>query len=315
MTKRLTASHIPYTGSGPYCYSNSLAMMFGEASPSASVIEFATASPFGMLLIGGTLPFFDPYGWDPESGFEDALAALGWTSTVNKGGNEKEALTRLSEALEAGPVLVGPVEMGHLGHQPGMKGPIGADHYVVVLGINEERVIMHDPQGYPYASLPLDDFTNAWHGSTLSYGEPFTMRTGFKQIAAVSDLEVIRTSIPAAIRWLSMGIDRSMPQGSLGNGEAAKRLAELVEHGCDKELYGHLIHFAVRVGTRRYLDAATCLSRAGYAEAARIADEQARLIGSTQHMLVVGDNIAAAAAFRALVPTYDKLLAALLRHN
>lgn len=315
MTKRIPVVSIPYTGSGPYCYANSFAMMFGDSAPSTSVIEFATASPFGMQLIGGTLPFFDPYSWDPEAGFDGALAALGWTSEVAKGGDEREALTRLRAALEDGPVWAGPVEMGHLRHQPGMNGPIGADHYVVVLGIDEERVMMHDPQGYPYASLPVDDFMNAWRGSTLSYGEPYTMRTRFQQVAAVSDLDVIRASIPAAIQWLSMRSDRNMPPDSLGNGEAAERLAELVENGCDKELRGHLIHFAVRVGTRRLLDAATCLALAGYAEAARIADEQARLVGSTQHALVVGDNIAAAAALRALAPTYDKLLAALERQS
>ncbi|MNL72142.1 hypothetical protein D3C87_1974030 [compost metagenome] len=44
--------HFAYTGSGPYCYANSFAMMFGTHAPSTAVIEFATGSPFGMQLIG-----------------------------------------------------------------------------------------------------------------------------------------------------------------------------------------------------------------------------------------------------------------------
>lgn len=99
--------HISYTGSGPYCYANSFAMMFGEAAPSTAVIEFATSSPFGMQLIGGKLPFFDPYGWDPELSFEDTLTALGWTSDVVKGGSADEALLRLRTALADGPVWIG----------------------------------------------------------------------------------------------------------------------------------------------------------------------------------------------------------------
>jgi hypothetical protein len=303
-------THFPYTGSGPYCYANAFAMMFGAAAPSTTVIEIATESPFGMQLIGGTLPFFDPYGWTPEAGFDDALAALGWTCTVTNGGNGEDALARLKASLVDGPACVGPVEMGHLRHQPGKTGPIGADHYVVVLDVDDERVLMHDPQGYPYVCLPLDDFMAAWRAETINYGEGYTMRTGFSRLVEVSDVDVIRASIPAAIRWLSMAGDHDMPSGSLGNGEAAEGLATLIETGCDEELRGHLIHFAVRVGARRVADAATCLARAEYAEAARIAAEQARLIGSMQHPLVTGDDTAAA-ALRALAPTYDKLRAAL----
>lgn len=47
-------------------------------------------------------------------------------------------------------------------------------------------------------------------------------------------------------------------------------------------------------------------------DAARIAATQARLIGSLQHPLVVGDDARAAAALRALAPSYDELLAVLL---
>ncbi|TIM37849.1 hypothetical protein [Mesorhizobium sp.] len=304
-------THVPYTGSGPYCYANSFAMMFGADAPPTAVIEIATGSPFGMQLIGGTLPFFDPYGWTPEAGFDPALTALGWRSSVVRGSNATDALARLRVSLADGPVWIGPIEMGHLSHQPGKTGPIGADHYVVVIDVVDDRVLMHDPQGYPYTSLPLTDFIAAWRAETIDYGTPYTMRTGFSQFAKVSDVEAIKASIPTAIQWLSMCGDHNMPAGSLGNGEAAEGLAALIENGCDEELRGHLIHFAIRVGARRVADAATCLARAGYIEPARIAAEQARLIGSTQHPLVIGDDAAAATALRTLAPTYDRLQSAL----
>ncbi|OCO98730.1 MULTISPECIES: hypothetical protein [unclassified Ensifer] len=303
--------HVPYVGSGPYCYANSFAMMFGDAAPSTAVIEFSTSSPFGMQLIGGSLPFFDPYGWDPEAGFDGALEALGWTSEISKGGDAEDALSRLRSALKDGPVWVGPVEMGHLRHQPGMTGPIEADHYVVALTLDEERVLMHDPQGYPYAALPIGDFMAAWEAKTLTYGEPFTMRWGFRRVADVSEPDAIRASTPAAIHWLSMRTDRPMPAGSFGNADAAEALAALIEGGCDKDLRAHLIHFAVRVGTRRAADAATCLSRVGLLKSAAIAGEQARLIGALQYPLVVRKDGEAAEALRRLAPTYDRLLAAL----
>lgn len=300
-----------YVGSGPYCYANSFVMMFGAAAPSPAVVEFATSSPFGMQLIGGSVPFFDPYGWDPEKGFADALAALGWTTEVSSGGDEDEALARLRAALADGPVWVGPVEMGHLRHQPGMRGPIEADHYVVVLALEDGRVLMHDPQGYPYAELPVADFMAAWKAATLTYGTAFTMRTRFRQLTVLTEAETIEASLPAARRWLSMSDASDMPEGSLGNGTAAERLADMIEPGCDDGLRGHMIHFAVRVGARRANDAAACLERIGRKDAAKVAAMQARLIGSLQHPLVVGDDVRAAKALRALAPTYGELLAML----
>lgn len=306
-------NYIPYIGSGPYCYANSFSMMFGAVSFSPAVIEFSTGSPFGMQLLGGGLPFFDPYGWDPEAGFDDALAAMGWTSSVLRGGSEAEARSRLAKALAEGPVWVGPVEMGHLRHQPNMRGAIGADHYVVVLAIRDGLVEMHDPQGYPHATLPVADFMAAWRAETLDYGQPFTMRTEFQRVEVVSEEEAIRRALPAGIRWLAMTGDLRPPAGTRGNEDAALILAERIASGCDDDLRGHLIHFAVRVGARRAADAAHCLVRIGLDAAAGIMARQARLIGALQYPLVAQKDAAAAAHLRALAPSYRELLAALER--
>ena len=39
-----------HVGSGPYCYANSLAMIFGKRAPKTSAIEVLTGVPFGALL-------------------------------------------------------------------------------------------------------------------------------------------------------------------------------------------------------------------------------------------------------------------------
>ncbi|HZM77114.1 MAG TPA: hypothetical protein VFC19_15380 [Candidatus Limnocylindrales bacterium] len=303
--------HFSYVGNGPYCYSNSLAMLLGVQSPPTAVIEVATGGPFGMQLIGGKLPFFDAYGWNPELGFDRALAAIGWSSTVSQGGEAAEALARLTVAVSKDKVFAGPIEMGYLRHQPEMTGPIGADHYVVVLDVDDERVLVHDPQGYPYAEVPVDDFMTAWRAETLSYGNPYTMRTDFVKVADIKPADAIRSIIPDAISWLSMRTDEQMPPGSLGNGEAAERTAQMVKAGAGHGLREHLIYFAIRVGARRLSDAADCLRLAGYEQAAAIAATQARLVGSMQRPMVTGDLPRAAAALRELAPTYDRLRSAL----
>lgn len=303
--------HFPYTGSGPYCYSNAFAMMLGEISPPTNVIEFATSSAFGMHLLRGTLPFFDPFCWTPEASFDDTLAALGWTSDLVHGDDPQSALATLKAALVDGPVWIGPVEMGHLRHQPGRMGPIGADHYVVVIEMDETSVLLHDPEGFPYARLPVDLFLKAWQTETLDYGTPFTLRSGFRRIAVRSNTEIIRAALPAARRWLAGTGVSEVPPGTIGNGEAAEALAAMIERGVEEGLRDHLIHFAVRVGARRAADAATCLTQIGEVQAAAILDRQARLIGSLQYPLVARDDATAAAQLRALAPTYEALLATL----
>ena len=300
-----------YVGSGPYCYANSLAMMMGHDAPSPAVIEFATGSAFGMQLVGGTLPFFDPYGWTPDVGVDEALAAAGWTSTTDSGGGAADALSRLRAHLATAPVFIGPVEMGHLRHQPGMTGPIGADHFLVALEVTDDYVLVHDPQGYPYATVPMDAFMAAWRAETVEYGVPFTMRTDFRRVREVAEPEIIEAVVAAGVDWLSMSTAHDMPPGSCGNADAAERLSELIAAGCPDELRDHLVHFAVRVGARRADDAATVLSRGGHGGAARVLRSQARLIGALQHPLVVGDDRTASAVLRSLASTYDELRAAM----
>jgi|GEM_PF-2339777 len=61
-------------------------------------------------------------------------------------------------------------------------------------------------------------------------------------------------------------------------------------------------------------NAATCLARIGYDEAARIAARQTRLIGALQHPMVTGDDDEAGSRLHALAPTYRTLLTALEEH-
>ena len=264
-----------------------------------------------MQLIGGTQLFFDAFGWNPELGFDQALDCIGWKSTASMGGDAGQALQRLTAAARTGPVWVGPLEMGHLHHQPEMTGPIGADHFVVVLEVGADRVLVHDPHGYPYAEIPIDDFLTAWRAETIDYGRALHDTHRLREGRRRQDADAIRSIIPTAVRRLAMQADQPMPPGSLGNGEAAERAAQMIEAGAGNGLREHLIYFAIRVGARRLGDTADCLLLAGYRDAAQIAARQARLVGSMQHPMVAGNLAAAAAALRELAPTYDQLRAAL----
>ncbi|GAA1595266.1 hypothetical protein GCM10009678_91630 [Actinomadura kijaniata] len=305
---------VTYIGSGPYCYANSLAMLLGGEAPPPAVIEVLTGSPYGMELIGGRLPLFDPFGWDPEIGLDAAIGLLGWECERVDGGTAAEALDRLRRAVAAGPVLAGPLEMGLLAFQPGSGKAVGADHYLVVLEVGDGTVLVHDPQGYPYATLSVDAFAEAWRGESVAYlDRPFRMRHRFVRRERVGPEEALRRSLPAGLAWLGGRTDVAVPPGTLGQAEAAERTAELVEAGLDPEIRGLWEAFAVRVGARRLNDLAACLSSLGLDAGAAVAAEQARIVGGLQGPLVAGDDVAVAAGLRRLAPTYERLRAVLSR--
>ncbi|MFG2298980.1 hypothetical protein [Streptomyces sp. NPDC048603] len=297
-----------YIGSGPYCYTNSLAMMQGGESPSTAVIETLTGSPFGAQLIAGSLPLFDPYGWDPETGLDAAIALLGWTCERSDGGTPAEALDRLRTACSRGPVLVGPVDMGLLLYQPGTPNADGGDHYVVVLAADQDTIELHDPHGHPYATLPTQAFLSAWEAKAISYIDaPFVLRAGFVRHHRVTPADALRQSLPQAERWLAGRDDLFMPPGSLGGAAAVEALADIVARGTPPGIRTLLTAFGVRVGARRLNDAATCLEELGLSHAASIAQRQARILGGLQYPLMRGDDQTAAEQLRHLAALYAQL--------
>jgi hypothetical protein len=304
---------LPYTGSGSYCYANSLSMALGPVSPGPGVIEVLTGSPFGMQLFDGTTPFFDPAGWDGDIALDTACAALGLACVREAGGTPEEAAARLRTADPADPLLVGPVEMGLLTHAPGRGTPWEADHYVVVFAVEGDLVRFHDPAGYPFATLPIEQFTAAWRTETLLYGESYTSRRGFRRNRDVSAVEAIWSSIPNWAAWLRSEHGFAVSAGTLANRDAAERLADMVEDGLTDKVRDHLLHFAIQVGARRLNDAGACLAAAGADEAAAIAVGQARLVGGLQFDLTAGRTDAAAKALRELGGTYEELAESLER--
>ncbi|MFF8960546.1 hypothetical protein [Streptomyces sp. NPDC014894] len=301
----------PYIGSGPYCYANSLAMLLGPAAPPPGVIETLTGSPFGVQL-AGALPFFDPYGWDPEQGLDAAVALLGHGRERTAGGTPAQALARLRAASAVGPVLAGPVDLGLLLYRPGTPNPGGGDHYVVVLDVQDDTVLLHDPQGHPYATLPTGAFLEAWRAKTVDYtDEPFVMRTGFVRRYEVTPHEALSRSLPRAVEWLAGQGGPTAPPGSLGGADAVEALAGQVARGLDAGLRDHLQFFAVKVGARRLADAAGCLAALRLPGPAAVAAGQARILGGLQHPLATHDDIALERELRRLAPGYERLRAAL----
>lgn len=301
---------MPYTGNGPYCYTNSLISVLGPDAPSAAVVETLTGSPFGFQLLAGELPLFDPYGWNPNLGLDQALGLLGYTWQSHTAKSAPEALAALKRALQAGPVFIGPLDMGLLLHQPGSDRPSGADHYVVALAVEGGAVIMHDPQGHPWASLPAGAFCAAWQADRIGYGQPYAMRTDFVRVREVDPLDAVRASLPLAAAW-ARGRGLPVPPGTLGGRAGLERLAERAERQLDPGLQQMLSGFSLRLGARRRADAAQNLQAAGEVELALRLQDQARVLGALQYPAVTGDGQALGAGFRQLADLSEQVATSL----
>lgn len=292
-----------YVGSGPYCYANSLSMVVDQGWR-PELLETLTGSPFGFQMVG-PLPLFDPPGWDPDIGLDQALTLLGWESDRETFASEDEAFDRLSRLAEDGPVFVGPLEMGLLLHQPGSGRPIGADHFVAVLEADGDGVTMHDPQGHPYAWLPRDAFLAAWGSDTINYASGrFPLRTGFRRVAARTDQDAVRDLLPLALQWA-----RDEHASGEGSAVGLRGLADRAAGGLGVPAVPVLQHFSLRLGARRRVNAATEL--AGWPEVAAALDGQARALGRAQLAAVRDDGAALASAFRRVADLHDDLVAAL----
>ncbi len=284
-----------YTGSSAYCYANSLSMALVGAGaephdvPDVGFLECLTTQPFGNLFIqgdAGPLPLFSSAGMDPDAGLSHALEALGWTCQDARGGGGDAALARLRAAVWDTPALAGPLDMGYLTHNPRYAGAAGADHFVVVLEVDDAQVRFHDPGGFPFATLPIDQFLLAWKAERVGYApRPYVLRSGFYQANRRSRQEMIERGLPGIRAGLVANPGGPVRYGGL---RALQLCAAVLHAGVSASLAAHLRGFALPLAARRRADAAVFMEEAGNRTAAGLLAREARLFGAAQYPAAQG---------------------------
>lgn len=295
-----------YLGNSPSCYANTLAMTLGSPI-SAPLVDVLTSSAFGYQRIG-PLPLFDPPGWDPDQGLNQALRIMRVEHERLTFDDADEALATLRRLAKQGPVFVGPLEMGLLRHQEGSDRPTGADHYVAVLDVNDERIMMHDPQGHPFATLPIRDFMNAWGSDTIGYADGrFPLRTSFTAPNG-TPAEWVTASLPDALNWAEG--NEAIPIFPPGNEAGLAALAEEANLGAISDVTADVLrNFALRLGARRRSDAADALR--GFPELAALLHQQARIIGGAQLDVIDSDWDALSTRLTRCAEMHTQVVAAL----
>jgi hypothetical protein len=307
---------LPYTGSGAYCYANSLHMALrGALMPTADLpdpatLECLTTMPFGsMVLVTETDTMYFPNNpcTEPDAGLSLAIRHLGWACDEHHGGTSAEALIVLRKALAYGPVLVGPVDMGYLSYMPDAESCRGSDHFIVVIAMDDERVRVHDPQGYPCATLPIDHFIRAGQAESISYGRKLVMRSNFHQADNLTRTQVIKRALPA----IRDGLRAKLEGPEVFGGTAA--LTYLINdlHSTSPQMGELVAVFSFQLGARRSLDAAGLLHEAGLNHAADLMSGKAMLYGEAQYPAAQRNWSAAAAVIEQMLPIERALIDAL----
>lgn len=283
---------IPYSGNSDYCYPNSLRMslqaagMDARALPDAGLLECLTTLPFGKLYLDledGPLILFSSSEVDPDAGLTLAIKALGWTCEEQRGQGPEGALASLREAVREAPALIGPVDMGYLSYNPFHHGLSGGDHFVVALVITDALITLHDPWKFPYVTLPIAEFMQAWRAERVGYLQaPYTFRAGFRLEEQISREETIARTVKVIRNNL-----RAKQNGPVVySGTQALRMfaAALRSPQPPASLIEPLATFTLPLGARRAIDASAFLREAGLPEAAHCMEQQATLCGQAQYL-------------------------------
>jgi hypothetical protein len=286
-----------YAGNGSYCFTYSLFMCLRHAGIDSGLtpglLESLTGMPFGAahFRFGDTLMFFPGSpAHEPDRGIDQALTILGWTCDDRRASDPattaEDALTWLQEATF--PALAGPANMGRLTYNPNASNLMDADHFVVVLGLEGDRVRLHDPIGFPYATLPVDMFMEAWRADGIDYGPEarslrYVLRLNFRQVEHVERADVSARGLERA-RALAR-VTSNAPLVFSGP-DAFLALAEDVCKPAADAMRDHLVWFALPLGARRCSDGAQFLAEAGAVDAAAWMARKAQGYGAAQFYAV-----------------------------
>ena len=254
---------VSYVGNAKYCYSNSVAMLLAgiDEHISPSLIEVLTGVGLGAYLESDGLIYFSNLTGLPDTGISKAMEILGFSFEEKfSEHSDIDPFKALEHDLLNSNAILGPLDMRYLVYIPGHEYIFGTvDHFVLVYGINDDKLYLHDPAGYPHISITRAEMLPAWQAENISY------RRGYyrywispKRTTRPPEEEIYRQ----AILWLrsiyieshAQSIKANIPIGKEAILLVAKRIQA---EALSQEEVGHLSRFALQTGAKWALDFAS----------------------------------------------------------
>mgnify|MGYP000876068811 FL=1 len=189
-----------YFGDVSLCYSYSLAMALDAYGYDfkAEFLEAIMVMGNGASIVKEDeehpLVFFD--NGMPDLSISHSLKILGfdYEDFYLKDGAEvdlEEIKGKLETFLSNGPVVLGPLDMGHLTYNPNHTILYGVDHFVTVYGIDDQYLYLHDPAGFACMKVTFNDILEAWKAEAIDYKRgAYSMWGNFKKVKSPSQTQI-----------------------------------------------------------------------------------------------------------------------------
>ena len=189
-----------YFGDVSLCYSYSLAMALDSYGYDfkAEFLEAIMVMGNGASIVKEDerhpLIFFD--NGMPDLSISHSLKILGfdYEDFYLKDGAEvdlEEIKRKLETFLSNGPVVLGPLDMGHLTYNPNHTILYGVDHFVTVYDIDGQYLYLHDPAGFACMKVAFSDIIEAWKAEAIDYKRgAYSMWGNFKKVKSPSQTEI-----------------------------------------------------------------------------------------------------------------------------
>ena len=189
-----------YFGDVSLCYSYSLIMALDGYGYDfkAEFLEAIMVMGNGASIVKEDeqhpLVFFD--NGMPDLSISHSLKILGfdYEDFYLKDGAEvdlEEIKRKLETFLSNGPVVLGPLDMGHLTYNPNHTILYGVDHFVTVYDIDDRYLYLHDPAGFACMKVAFNDILEAWKAEAIDYKRgAYSMWGNFNKVKTPSQTEI-----------------------------------------------------------------------------------------------------------------------------
>lgn len=297
----MTIAPVPFEGRMSYCLIKCLQMVLAAQGHRYDLpwLECVSGQAFGFVYVRDGEHFLALTGDRYHLAGEHLLRTLHYSYTYTGSADSVAALARLEDALTHGSAVAGMLDMGYLTYDPSHRDKRGSDHAVVVLALQHETVLVHDPAGYVAVPLPLADFLAAWQRDVYT-GKPYGLWQIGQQETPLTDEAVWEQTLAHARANLTR-MKGTMADGTplLYGPEAMRQLAADLRAWPERPL-GSMPYFQWQVSAQRCLDSAFFLQER-LPLAAAIRWEECQLYGQLQY--------ASATNQRALLPEMVERLA------
>jgi Butirosin biosynthesis protein H, N-terminal len=304
----MTIPMVPFEGRMSYCLMKSLQMVLayrGHVYP-LPWLECVSGEAFEFLYVRNEKSFFAIIGNYYHLAGEHLLRTLNYNYTYTGSSDETEALAALQEALRRGPVAVGMLDAGYLTYAPYHQQLLGGDHAVVILELQPDKVIIHDPGGYVAVPLPLSDFLAAWQRDVYT-GKPYGLWQIGEQGKPPTDDEIWERTLARARMNLARTRETGVDGSTLLYGpDGMRSLADDLQAWPEYDLGG----LSWRVSGQRCLDSAFFL-RERLPDAAATRWEECQLYGALQQASAANERAALPGLLERLAEYEERFIAAI----